>query len=100
LFGIADDVETRVSIDDPLTVAQMRALAWIHTRHASLAEKRRRVQAARRRPDSEIFARFPLRIVPTYPGDEQFSSDFFAPFLEAAPPLVRSTLDEIFERGA
>ena len=100
LFGIADDVEDRVRVDDPLTVAQLRALLWIHAHHASLAEKRRRVQASRRRPDSEIFARFPLRIVPTYPGDEQFSTDFFAPFLEAAPPLVRSTLDEIFERGA
>jgi GT2 family glycosyltransferase len=100
LFGIADDVEPRVAVDDPLTVAQLRALLWIHSHHASLAEKRRRVQASRRRPDSEIFARFPLRIVPTYPGDEQFASDFFAPFLESAPPLVRSTLDEIFERGA
>ncbi|HEX4441831.1 MAG TPA: glycosyltransferase family 2 protein [Thermoanaerobaculia bacterium] len=100
LFGIAEDVEARVGVDDPLTVAQLRALVWIHSHHVALAEKRRRVQASRRRPDSEIFARFPLRIVPTYPGDEQFGTDFFAPFLEAAPPLVRSTLDEIFERGA
>jgi GT2 family glycosyltransferase len=100
LFGIADDVAPRVAVDDPLTVAQLRALLWIHSHHASLSEKRRRVQASRRRPDSEIFARFPLRIVPTYPGDEQFGSEFFAPFLESAPPLVRSTLDEIFERGA
>ena len=100
LFGIADDVAPRVAVDDPLTVAQLRALLWIHSHHASLSEKRRRVQASRRRPDSEIFARFPLRIVPTYPGDEQFASEFFAPFLESAPPLVRSTLDEIFERGA
>jgi hypothetical protein len=54
------------------------------------------VQAERRRPDAEIFARFPLRIVPTYPGDERFDSDFFREFLSRAPSLVRATLPEIF----
>ena len=58
------------------------------------------MQASRRRPDAEIFAKFPLRIVPTYPGDERFGSDFFEPFLESAPALVRTTLEEIFEGGA
>jgi GT2 family glycosyltransferase len=100
LFGVAEDFAAAVSIDDPLTVAQLRALSWIHRHHAALAEKRRAVQAARRRSDAEIFAKFPLRIVPTYPGDERFASEFFAPFLESAPPLVRTTLEEIFEGGA
>jgi hypothetical protein len=99
-FGISEDFAARVNLDDPLTVAQLRALAWIHRHHAALAEKRRRVQASRRRPDAEIFAKFPLRIVPTYPGDERFESDFFAPFLQNAPDLVRTTLQEIFEGGA
>ena len=100
LFGISQDFAARVSVDDPLTVAQLRALAWIHRHHAALAEKRRAVQASRRRTDAEIFAKFPLRIVPTYPGDERFGSDFFAPFLQDAPALVRTTLEEIFEGGA
>jgi hypothetical protein len=100
LFGIAEAPGSRLSVDDPLTVAHLRALAWIHRHHAALAEKRRAVQAARRRADAEIFARFPLRIVPTYPGDERLASDFFAPFLESAPGLVRTTLEEIFEGGA
>jgi hypothetical protein len=58
------------------------------------------VQAGRLRSDAEIFAKFPLRIVPTYPGDERLASEFFAPFLEAAPSLVKTTLEQIFEGSA
>ena len=85
-----------MALEDPLTIAHLKALLWIHENHESLAAKRRRVQASRRRPDSEIFARFPLRLVPTYPGDERFDSDFFRAFLPASPPLVGATLSEIF----
>jgi GT2 family glycosyltransferase len=100
LFGITEDPGTRVAVDDPLTIAQMRALAWIHRHHAALAEKRRAVQASRRRADDDIFARFPLRLVPTYPGDDRLASAFFAPFFESAPELVRTTLSAIFEGEA
>ena len=99
LFGIAEEDARRVEVDDPLTLAQLRALAWIYRRQPALAEKRRAVQAARRRDDAEIFRRFPLRLVPTYPGDDRLASPFFAPFFEGAPPLVRTTLAEIFEGG-
>ncbi|MEX0879242.1 MAG: glycosyltransferase family 2 protein [Thermoanaerobaculia bacterium] len=99
-FGVAVEPAPRVQVDDPLTIAHLRALSWIHSHHAALAEKRRVVQAARLRPDAEIFARFPLRIVPTYPGDERLASEFFAPFLEGAPALVKTTLEQIFEGGA
>ena len=97
LLGVSEEFSSRVSIDDPLTVAHLRALSWIHRHHAGLAEKRRQIQARRVRSDAEIFAKFPLRIVPTYPGDERFGSEFFAPFLENAPALSRTTLEEIFE---
>ena len=40
----------RAIVDDPLTIAQARALLWIHRNQDSLAAKRRAVQAARRRP--------------------------------------------------
>jgi GT2 family glycosyltransferase len=100
LFGIAEDARARVAVDDPLTLAHLRALAWIHRHHAALAEKRRAVQSARRRADAEIFAKFPLRLVPTYPGDDRLASAFFAPFLDSAPALVKTTLAEIFEAGA
>jgi len=96
IFGIARQRGPRVAIEDPLTLAHLRALLWIHRNHASLAAARRRVQAGRRRPDSEIFARFPLRIVPTYPGDARFDSDFFREFLTGAPALLRTELSEIF----
>lgn len=95
LLGVRPEAGRRVLVDDPLTVAQARALLWIHRRHASLAEKRRAVQARRKRPDAEIFAKFPLRLVPTYPGDERFDSDFFRELLGGAPPLVRSSLEAI-----
>jgi GT2 family glycosyltransferase len=96
LFGIAGSADPGVKVDDPLTIAHLRALLWIHRNQASLAAARRRVQAGRRRPDSEIFARFPLRIVPTYPGDARFDTDFFREFLTGAPPLLRTELSEIF----
>jgi hypothetical protein len=95
-LGIAEQEGARVGIDDPLTLAHLRALVWIHRNHETLAAKRRTVQAMRRRSDREIFAKFPLRLVATYPGDETFDSDFFRELLAGAPPLVRSTLAEIF----
>lgn len=100
LFGISETPGVSVRVEDPLTGAHLRALLWIRRSQESLAAKRRDVQSGRRRSDAEIFARFPLRIVPTYPGDERFDSDFFREFLAEAPLLVRTTLDEIFVGGA
>jgi GT2 family glycosyltransferase len=96
VFGIAAPREPIVRVDDPLTIAHLKALLWIRRSQESLAAKRKAVQSRRRRSDAEIFARFPLRLVPTYPGDERFDSDFFREFLARAPELVRTTLDEIF----
>jgi GT2 family glycosyltransferase len=96
LLGIAARPDPPVRIEDPLTIAHMKALLWIHRNQEVLAMKRRAVQSRRRRSDAEIFSRFPLRLVPTYPGDERFDSDFFREFLASAPALVRTTLDEIF----
>jgi GT2 family glycosyltransferase len=95
-LGIADTNGSSVGIDDPLTVAHLKALLWIHRNHETLAAKRRIVQAMRRRSDREIFTKFPLRLVATYPGDEGFDSDFFRELLAGAPSLVRTTLAEIF----
>lgn len=98
LFGIAGraESETDLTIGDPLTIAHLRALLWIHQHGDSLAEKRAAVQARRRRSDAEIFGRFPLRLVPTYPGDARFDGAYFRELLRWAPPLVRSSLAEIF----
>jgi GT2 family glycosyltransferase len=101
IFGIGGrSGHVGVRIEDPLTIAHLKALLWIRSHRETLAARRRDVQRRRRRSDAEIFAKFPLRIVPTYPGDVQFDSPFFAEFLAGAPSLVRSTLSEIFEAGA
>ena len=99
VFGVSDAAAggaASVSVDDPLTIAHLRALLWIHRHQDALAEKRRAVQARRRRTDAEIFARFPLRLVPTYPGDERFDGAYFQQLLGRSPELVRSSLREIF----
>ena len=100
LLGISEPAARAITLEDPLTAAHLRALLWIHRNHERLAAKRRAVQAARRRSDAEIFAKFPLRLVPTYPGDERFQSEFFRELLPRAPQLVRTTLEEIFATGA
>jgi GT2 family glycosyltransferase len=95
LFGISEELG-QVRVDDPLTISHLKALLWLDRHQETLAAKRRIIQSARKRPDSEIFARFPLRLVPTYPGDERFDSDYFREFLRRAPALTRTTLAEIF----
>ena len=57
-------------IDDPLTAMQFRAFEWILQHQERISIKRGAVQSRRRRSDAEIFKRFPLHIIPTYPGDE------------------------------
>ena len=82
------------TIDDPLTAMQFRALEWIFANEKRIADKRAAVQRTRTRPDAEIFARFPLHIVPTYPGDDTLMSS--ALFRELLPEgTVRKALAEI-----
>ena len=90
LFGKAP----LATIDDPLTAMQFRALEWIFANEKRIAEKRAAVQRTRKRPDAEIFARFPLHVVPTYPGDETLMSS--ALFRELLPEgSVEKKLAEI-----
>jgi GT2 family glycosyltransferase/LmbE family N-acetylglucosaminyl deacetylase len=86
-------------LSDPLTVAQLRALAWLTRNMDAAAERRRRVQERRRRSDLDIFAAFPLHLVPTYAGDDVlFNSPGFQAWLPDTPKLVFRTLDEISAR--
>jgi hypothetical protein len=51
---------------------------------------------ARKRSDAEIFERFPLWIVPTYPGDDRlFASDGFRAWLPDDLPFEHATLGEV-----
>jgi GT2 family glycosyltransferase len=86
-----------VTLDDPLTTMQFRALDWIFRHETLLAEKRARVQAMRKRSDREIFERFPLHIVPTYPGDETLVSSALFRLLRSELPTVERKLDEILK---
>jgi len=83
-------------LTDERTVAQVRALSDVLAHLEEAADSRADVQRRRRRPDREILERFPLYLVPTYPGDEElFSSSAFTDWLPSDVPLVRKGLDEI-----
>lgn len=83
------------TIDDPLTTMQFRAFEWIVAHGERIATKRRIVQCLRRRSDKEIFERFPLQIVPTYPGDEALMSSALFDLLRPSLPSVERTLSDI-----
>jgi len=82
-------------IDDPLTAMQFRALEWILQNQERIAIKRKTVQARRKRPDAEIFARFPLQIVPTYPGDDALMNGALFRMLRPQLPSVDRKLSDI-----
>jgi len=87
-------------LEDARTMAQFRAISWLLGHLESTAAKRRRLLARRRRSDAEIFARFPLALVPTYPGDQKLFAG--AAFLDAWPdevPRVDYLLEEIMDLG-
>ena len=97
--GSAADAAVRAPIlTDERTVAQLRALSYLLAHLEAGAAAREAVQRRRRRSDREIFARFPLYLVPTYPGDQAlFASRGFAAWLPRDLPLARQTLDEMME---
>jgi GT2 family glycosyltransferase len=87
----------KATITDPLTAMQFRALEWIFANEPRIAAKRAAVQRTRKRSDAEIFARFPLHVVPTYPGDDTLMAS--ALFRELLPEgTVRKALDEILKQ--
>jgi len=83
------------TIDDPLTAMQFRAFEWIVANSDRIAQKRATVQRLRRRSDREIFERFPLHVVPTYPGDESLMSSALFQLLRPHASAVEKKLDEI-----
>lgn len=83
------------SIDDPLTAMQFRAFDWIVKNDARLARKRADVQKRRKRSDREIFERFPLHFVPTYPGDERMMESALFRLLRPSLSSEEKKLGEI-----
>jgi GT2 family glycosyltransferase len=84
-----------VAIDDPLTTMQFRAFDWIVRNDGTLARKRHEVQRRRKRSDREIFERFPLHYVPTYPGDDTLMQSALFQLLRPHLPSVDRNLSDI-----
>jgi hypothetical protein len=73
-----------------------RALSRLVALQAQLVEKRARTQGLRRVPDEQVLSRYPLHLVPTYPGDEAlFASALFQAMLPAWPGLVATRLEDV-----
>jgi hypothetical protein len=64
---------------------------------ARLATKRQEVQGRRKRSDREIFERFPLHFVPTYPGDHALMQSALFRLLRPRLPSVEKELHEIIK---
>ena len=87
-------------LSDERTLAHHRAVWNLLGNLDRAAAKRARVQSMRRRSDAEIFARFPLYVVPTYPGDAAlFRSEAWGAWLSPDLPVERSTLEEVMAWG-
>jgi GT2 family glycosyltransferase len=86
-----------VSIDDPLTTMQFRAFDWIVKNESRLAQKRHAVQSRRKRSDREIFERFPLHYVPTYPGDDALMQSALFRLLRAPLPGADKSIGDLMQ---
>jgi hypothetical protein len=103
LRGRARGLGTRIAAASPYailaderTVAQFRAISSLLDHLDRAAEKRSAVQAARQRTDRDYFARFPVYLVPTYPGDTTlFASQGFRSWLPSDLPLIEKRLGEV-----
>lgn len=84
-----------VVIHDPLTIMQFRAIDWLFRNSESLMRKRDAVQQTRKRADAEIFARFPLHVVPTYIGDRELMASRMFRDLAPTLPTVDARLEDI-----
>lgn len=85
-------------IQDPRTIAQLRMISWLIGHLADQSAARRDTQKRRCRSDREIFERFPLAVVPTYPGDQRlFAGDAFQETWPTAIPRVDYQLADIME---
>ena len=78
-----------------MTAMQFRAFDWIVRNLENIAAKRVAVQATRKRTDREIFERFPLHFVPTYPGDEELMNSALFKALRPRVPSIDRSLSDI-----
>jgi GT2 family glycosyltransferase len=92
--------EIRLELRGDRILAQLGGLRGLLGGIDALESDRGRLERRRRRPDLEIFERFPLGIVPTYPGDERwFASAAFAAWLPRELSFRRARLEELISLG-
>jgi hypothetical protein len=78
--------------------AHLRTLVHIMRLLDTHAARREEVQSRRRISDRELFDRFPLYVVPTYPGDEKlFRSRVFWELLPRDIPVEHRDLSQVME---
>lgn len=82
-------------LDDQLTAMQFRAIHWFFENQERVLRKRHAVQRRRKRSDREIFERFPVHFVPTYPGDGELMQSTLFRLLQPAIPSAERRLDEL-----
>lgn len=88
------------TINDDRTQAQFRVMNFLLRHLEAAAGARAVVQKRRQRSDREIFSRFPLVLVPTYPGDDRlFRDPGFNTWLPADVPLRRLALGDVMDLG-
>jgi len=100
VWPAAPDPSRTPCLTDGRTISQLRAHGFVLRHLEGAATARRAVQQRRRRDDEAIFERFPVYLVPTYPGDlELFTDAGFRHWLPAALPLKESRLETLMEMG-
>jgi GT2 family glycosyltransferase len=92
--------EGAVEWTHPQALAQLAGLGAFLGDVDAIAGERLRLAARRQRSDREIFRRFPLWIVPTYPGDEAlFGGEAFTTWLPEELEFRRASLSELLAIG-
>jgi len=83
-------------LEDDQLLAQLGALGGLRAGLDEIEAERAALARRRRRSDVEIFDRFPLWIVPTYPGDESWlASPTFESWLPRGLRFARARLAEV-----
>jgi GT2 family glycosyltransferase len=93
-----DPAAAGIELPHPQAPAQVAGLGAFLATLEQVEAERTRVAARRRRSDLEILSRFPVWVVPTYPGDERlFASAAFRDWLPAELEFRFAELDEVIE---
>ncbi len=86
----------RIELSGNRALAQLSGLAGLLAGLDAMELEHEKLERRRKRSDLELFERFPLWIVPTYPGDARlFESEAFARWLPADLRFERAALAEV-----